>query len=217
MQQTVIDAATNPVTHTRLTSQDPTNHIYRYRSLCVDWWSSLLVCQLAKMHHFQLFPGCFAHSSVISSFSRLSRTRRPKLTAPARESLTKAYVGLRGETLQPGGAKSARVTVRSLESLVRLSEAIAKVKLAEDVTEGHVQEALRLMQTSLMKLDRGRVLLRSREDAALDRGGSSTSGRTGADEMGAGDDGDPNRREGIHCPSYLQASLPEKSDHRYHS
>jgi len=40
------------------------------------------------------------------------------------------------------------VTVRQLESLIRLSEAIAAVYLEDDVTVNHVQEAFSLMQAS---------------------------------------------------------------------
>lgn len=89
----------------------------------------------------------------------MAKSRRPKLTVPATTLLVRSYVGLRAETLQPGGTKSARVTVRSLESLIRLSEAIAKVKFAEEVTAIHVEEALRLMYSSLLKLERNTITL----------------------------------------------------------
>lgn len=62
--------------------------------------------------------------------------------------------------MQPGGgSKSARVTVRTLESLIRLSEAIAKLKFSEEVVVQHVEEAIRLMQSSLLKLERDTITL----------------------------------------------------------
>ena len=42
-------------------------------------------------------------------------------------------------------------TPRQLESLVRLSEALARLELQEDVLERHVVEALRLMKVSMQQ------------------------------------------------------------------
>lgn len=51
------------------------------------------------------------------------------------------------------------MTVRSLESLIRLSEAIAKLKFSAQVTVKHVDEAIKLMQSSLLKLERETISL----------------------------------------------------------
>lgn len=42
-------------------------------------------------------------------------------------------------------------TPRQLESLIRLSESLARMELQEEVAERHVQEALRLMKVSMQQ------------------------------------------------------------------
>lgn len=66
---------------------------------------------------------------------------------------------MRAECAQVGNRSAARITVRQLESLVRLSEAIAKLKFSDFVLPSHVKEARRLMYSSLMKLEKGTVTL----------------------------------------------------------
>ena len=48
---------------------------------------------------------------------------------------------------------SYRITVRQLESLIRLSEALAKVHLSEVILPIFVKEAARLLQTSIIKVN----------------------------------------------------------------
>ena len=47
-----------------------------------------------------------------------------------------------------------RITVRQLESLVRLSEALAKVHGNAVITAQYVQEAARLLTNSILKIDK---------------------------------------------------------------
>ena len=51
------------------------------------------------------------------------------------------YKRLRTEDAAPGSAMSYRITVRQLEALVRLSEALARLRCADAITPGHVREA----------------------------------------------------------------------------
>lgn len=53
-----------------------------------------------------------------------------------------------------GGGKSTwKVTVRQLESLIRLSEALAKLECQDDVLERHVREAYRLLNKSIVRVE----------------------------------------------------------------
>ena len=42
------------------------------------------------------------------------------------------------------------ITVRQLEAIIRLSEAVAKISLSEEVNESHIDEAHRLFANSTM-------------------------------------------------------------------
>jgi DNA replication licensing factor MCM6 len=49
-----------------------------------------------------------------------------------------------------------RLTVRQLESMLRLAEALAKLHFSEGIEVGHVVEAYQLMKTSIVTIDRER-------------------------------------------------------------
>jgi len=79
---------------------------------------------------------------------------KPLLSAEAAEVIEKFYVDLRKSA--EGGAAPVPITARQLESLVRLSEARAKMALRSKVTKDDAQSALSLMEESLrmVALDR---------------------------------------------------------------
>lgn len=52
----------------------------------------------------------------------------------------RSFKRLRGDDAAPGSHSAYRITVRQLEALVRLSEAIARVHLSTTVTAEHVAE-----------------------------------------------------------------------------
>lgn len=54
--------------------------------------------------------------------------------------LVEQYKRLRGDDAAPGSATAYRITVRQLEALVRLSEALARVHCKEEITPGFVRE-----------------------------------------------------------------------------
>ncbi|KAH0554948.1 DNA replication licensing factor Mcm6 [Cotesia glomerata] len=78
---------------------------------------------------------------------------KPTLTVEAAELLVESYTTLR-QREGVGSSKSTwRITVRQLESLVRLSEALAKLECADKVTVKHVQEARRLLSKSIVRVE----------------------------------------------------------------
>lgn len=74
----------------------------------------------------------------------------PRLSAAAGQKLVNHYVQLRNPVAQhdsgPRQKSAIPLTVRQLEAVVRLSEALAKMELAPFATERHVDEALRLFR-----------------------------------------------------------------------
>jgi len=70
----------------------------------------------------------------------------PKMDHESRKTLVRAYRRLRQAALRKPGAYA--ITVRQLESLIRLSEAIARLYLEETITKQYVEYAFELMQQS---------------------------------------------------------------------
>jgi DNA replication licensing factor MCM6 len=72
--------------------------------------------------------------------------------------LVESYVAMRAESMQSYRA-APRVTIRQLESLIRLSEAVAKLKFSDVVLPNHVHEARRLIYACLLRLEKGTITL----------------------------------------------------------
>ncbi|KAI9922300.1 hypothetical protein PsorP6_001218 [Peronosclerospora sorghi] len=81
------------------------------------------------------------------------RNIHPRLSAEARDALIRAYMDLRrmGGASSASAKKNITATPRQLESLIRISEALAKLKLCETVTRKDVDEALRLMNVATQR------------------------------------------------------------------
>ncbi|VDO78475.1 unnamed protein product [Schistosoma curassoni] len=66
------------------------------------------------------------------------------------------------------GTKSAwRITVRQLESLVRLSEATARLHCADTVTQAHVREAFALLNKSIIRVEQPDINLEEEDQHQL--------------------------------------------------
>jgi len=76
------------------------------------------------------------------------RTCFPQIGTSAVRKLVQGYVDMRQAGSMNGGKKTISATPRQLESLIRLSEAHAKLHLREEVGERDVDEAIRLMRVA---------------------------------------------------------------------
>ncbi|KAM0707822.1 hypothetical protein Q7P35_004471 [Cladosporium inversicolor] len=99
----------------------------------------------------------------------------PRLSPEAAEKLSSHFVSIRRQVARAEADANQRssipITVRQLESLVRISESLAKLELAPIATEKHVDEAIRLFLGSTM-------------DAVMSAGGdTSAPGAGGNREM----------------------------------
>ena len=78
----------------------------------------------------------------------------PRLSDAAADKLANRYVMMRNSAAdyerQTGKRISIPITVRQLEAVVRISESLAKMRLAPFATESDVDEALRLFQVSTL-------------------------------------------------------------------
>ncbi|KAL1836566.1 hypothetical protein VTK73DRAFT_5020 [Phialemonium thermophilum] len=90
----------------------------------------------------------------LQRYIRFARTFRPEFTDEAKEVLVQRYKELRADDAQGGvGRHSYRITVRQLESMIRLSEAIAKVNCVEEIIPEFVNEAYNLLRQSIISVE----------------------------------------------------------------
>ena len=75
----------------------------------------------------------------------------PKLTNEAGDALVEGYVDMRRLGINHQTAKVITSTPRQLESLIRLSEAHARLHFQDEVTRKDVEEAIRLMNVATHK------------------------------------------------------------------
>jgi len=85
-------------------------------------------------------------------YLRAAKALKPKFTKAAAERLRVEYQMLRQSDVSY--QKTAyRITVRQLESLIRLSEALAKIHFDENIIPAYVEEASRLLKKSIINVD----------------------------------------------------------------
>ena len=73
---------------------------------------------------------------------------QPRLTPETAQRLAQAYADMRAMGMS---RKIVSATPRQLESLIRLSEGLARMRLADTVAEGDVDEAVRLVKVSMQQ------------------------------------------------------------------
>ncbi|KAL2929944.1 DNA replication licensing factor MCM5 [Bienertia sinuspersici] len=85
----------------------------------------------------------------------------PRLSESAAKKLQTEYVSIRQNMRQQahesGEAAAIPITVRQLEAIVRLSEALAKMRLCDVATDEHVKEAIRLFNVATMDAARSGI------------------------------------------------------------
>ena len=118
---------------------------------------------------------CVSHRSIratfqpiefLTSYISYARTNiHPKISEEASQALVKAYVSMRALGADVRAAdRRITATTRQLESMIRLAEAHAKMRMSSEVTANDVHEAVRLIQSALKQ--------------------SATDSRTGLIDMG---------------------------------
>ncbi|KAF9930229.1 MCM DNA helicase complex subunit mcm6 [Mortierella alpina] len=104
----------------------------------------------------------------VQRYIQYARTFKPKLSSEAMRLLSEKYRDLRQMDSQGSGKNSYRITVRQLESMIRLSEALARVHCTDVITEDFVKEAGRLLHSSILTVEKDRIELEEDEFAGDD-------------------------------------------------
>jgi DNA replication licensing factor MCM6 len=120
-------------------------------------------------------------------YIKFARTLTPKVTPEAQTVMIECYRKLRqGDTM--GRSRSAyRITVRQLESMVRLSEALARLHCADEISPAFVREAYRLLKTSIIQVETNDVEV---EDDDYDDEDNSSNQGGGENDVANDDDDD---------------------------
>lgn len=131
----------------------------------------------------------------IQRYIRFARTYRPAFTPESKALLVEKYKELRANDAQGGmGRSSYRITVRQLESLIRLSEAVAKANCVEDISPKFVEEAYSLLKQSIVTVDK--------DDVEVDDDEAGEGAMDEDQEMGDHDrEGDSPMAEGAEEPA----------------
>ena len=99
--------------------------------------------------------------------SYAKRRCQPRLNEAAAAALKNHYVKFRASVQRDAAAGAIiPITVRQLEAVIRISEALARMELSDVADEQHVKEAIRLFQVSTYR-------------AAMQGGGDGGAGRAG--------------------------------------
>merc|ERR1712165_239903 len=84
------------------------------------------------------------------------------------EFLVNQYRHLRQRDTGGGSKSSWRITFRQLESMIRLSESMARLSCCDQVTPKHVQEAYRLLNKSIIRVDQPDIHFEDEDAIAAD-------------------------------------------------
>ena len=102
----------------------------------------------------------------LQRYLRFARLFQPVFTDEAKAHLVQRYKELRADDAQGGvGRNSYRITVRQLESMIRLSEAIAKANCVDQVTPEFVNEAFKLLRQSIISVEKDDVEFENEAEA----------------------------------------------------
>merc|ERR1711936_1436489 len=104
----------------------------------------------------------------IARYISFARLFKPKVTEESMEHLVDQYKHLRQRDTGGGFKSSWRITVRQLESMIRLSEAMARMACNDKVEKKHVQEAYRLLNKSIIRVDQPDIHFEDEDAIAAD-------------------------------------------------
>ncbi|KAK4752091.1 hypothetical protein SAY87_020889 [Trapa incisa] len=92
------------------------------------------------------------HHTLTSYVSYARKNIFPKISDESGEALTRGYVDMRRRGNFPGSSKKVIIaTPRQIESVIRLSEALARIRFSEWVEKPDVMEAFRLLEVAMQQ------------------------------------------------------------------
>jgi DNA replication licensing factor MCM6 len=133
---------------------------------CDEAVDNSIAKHIVKLH--QKGDEALVHEFSIDEFQlylRIARSLKPQFTPEAAEVLRAHYKLLRQGDNSDGSAY--RLTVRQLESMIRLSEAYARVNYDPLIRVPYVEEAVRLLKKSIIHVETSDVALDGPDEASI--------------------------------------------------
>lgn len=96
--------------------------------------------------------GSVIETEMLRKFIAYARKLRPELSDEAMAVLQDYYLKMRDSSAGENGPRTIPISARQLEGLVRMSEAYAKIRLAETITAEDARKAVDLMNDCLRKV-----------------------------------------------------------------
>lgn len=148
-------------------------------------------------------------------YIKYARTFKPLMNEEARNYLVEKYKELRRDDAQGFSKSSYRITVRQLESMIRLSEAIARANCVDEITPNFVAEAYDLLRQSIIRVDVEDVDVTGDSDDESNEGGNDGGNDSGNDSDGHDDSGDQvaSQRSSEEPLETRETPLPSESGH----
>jgi len=135
------------------------------------------------------------------TYIRFAKTTSPQLSKEAQKALANHYVRLRNNDAMGSVTKTAyRMTVRQLESMIRLSEARARLDLEQMILKKHVDEAARLLDMSVVRVKNPDISFGDTDDRTQDGDDDDD------DKKDAGDDDDDDEELSLTFEEYRRIS-----------
>ena len=129
----------------------------------VDWNIAQHIVNIHRFRDAAIAPEF--SPKALQRYIRYARTFHPKLTPEASDVLVEKYIHLRQDDSGGSvGRNSYRVTVRQLESIIRLSEAIARANCRSDITPAFVREAYSLLRQSIIHVEKDDIAIDSEDE-----------------------------------------------------
>jgi len=117
----------------------------------VDYWIAQRIINFHTSDTSVVEKSRVYNIADIQKYITFARLCKPKISKEAQEVMITEYKKLRQ---RESSNKSAwRITVRQLESMIRLSEAMARMHLLEEVSADHVHEAFKLLSKSIVRVE----------------------------------------------------------------
>nr|XP_027202215.1 DNA replication licensing factor MCM6-like [Dermatophagoides pteronyssinus] len=113
----------------------------------------------SRNENILFYDSVIQNNEMFKLYIKIAKLMRPRLTPQVKNLLANNYVSVRQQTKHKNTNGSGRITTRQLESTIRLSEAIAKLSLSDEVLENHVYSAINLLKHSLYRIQQDSIII----------------------------------------------------------